>query len=61
MKIFVRYSNPSSFLISNKQKMETGTRERERETSFTEREKVFRRLTAARERAIEKKRDWWSD
>jgi hypothetical protein len=41
--------------------METGTRERERETSFTEREKVFRRLTAARERAIEKKRDWWSD
>jgi hypothetical protein len=41
--------------------METGTRERERKISFTEREKVFRRLTAARERAIEKKRDWWSD
>jgi hypothetical protein len=41
--------------------METGTRERERKISFTEREKVFWRLTAARERAIERKRDRWSD
>jgi hypothetical protein len=40
--------------------METGTRERERKTSFTEREKVFRRLTAARE-GIERKRERWSD